>query len=147
MGLTHRSLVSPCHSFFPFSLFFSLCSSFRMTPWNTGALLAFWVNQGRSSLFLFPFYFPYRLCHHPEGTPGSCWGWTRKNPMHSMKRKKDRTFKDELPRLEGAQFATGDHWELTPERMKRRSQSKNNTRLWMWLVMDARSNAIKSNIA
>ena len=18
----------------------------------------------------------FRLCHHPEGTPGSCWGWT-----------------------------------------------------------------------
>ena len=63
MGLTHRSLVSPCCSFFPFpsfspfSLFFSLCSSFRMTPWNTRALLAFYVNQGRSSLFLFLFFF------------------------------------------------------------------------------------------
>ena len=52
MGLTHQSLVSPCHSLFPF-LSFSLCSSFRMTPWNTGALLAFCVNQGRSSFFLF----------------------------------------------------------------------------------------------
>ena len=41
-----------------------------------GALLAFCVNQGRSSLFLFPFYFPYRLGCHPEGTPRSCWGWT-----------------------------------------------------------------------
>ena len=61
--------------FFSFSLFFSF-SSFRMTPWNTRALLAFCVNQGRSSLFLFPYYFPYRLCCHPEGTPGSCWGWT-----------------------------------------------------------------------
>ena len=60
---------SPRVILFFFSLLFSLCSSFRMIPWNTGALLAFCVNQGRSSLFLFPFYFPYRLCRHPEGTP------------------------------------------------------------------------------
>ena len=33
--------------------------------------------------------------------------------------------------------------EITPERMKR----KNNTQLWMGLVIEARSNAVKSNIA
>ena len=32
------------------------------------------------------------------------------NPMNSMKRQKDRTLKDELPRLVGAQYATGDQW-------------------------------------
>ena len=32
------------------------------------------------------------------------------NPMNSMKRKKDRTLKDELPRSVGAQYATGDQW-------------------------------------
>ena len=32
------------------------------------------------------------------------------NPMSSMKRQKDRTLKDELPRLVGAQYATGDQW-------------------------------------
>ena len=30
--------------------------------------------------------------------------------MNSMKRQKDRTLKDELPRLVGAQYATGDRW-------------------------------------
>ena len=30
--------------------------------------------------------------------------------MTIMKRKKDRTLKDELPRLVGAQYATGDQW-------------------------------------
>ena len=30
------------------------------------------------------------------------------NPMNSMKRQKDRTLKDKLPRLVGAQYATGD---------------------------------------
>ena len=32
------------------------------------------------------------------------------NPMNSMKRERDRTLKDELPRLVGAQYATGDQW-------------------------------------
>ena len=32
------------------------------------------------------------------------------NPMNSMRRQKDRTLKDELPRLVGAQHATGDRW-------------------------------------
>ena len=37
--------------------------------------------------------------------------------------------------------------EITPERMKRPSQSKNNTQLWMLLVMEVKSDALKSNIA
>ena len=32
------------------------------------------------------------------------------NPMNSIKRQKDRTRKDELPGLVGAQYATGDQW-------------------------------------
>ena len=32
------------------------------------------------------------------------------NPMSSMIRQKDRTLKDELPRLVRAQYATGDQW-------------------------------------
>ena len=32
------------------------------------------------------------------------------NPMKNMKRQKDRTLKDELPRSAGAQYATGDQW-------------------------------------
>ena len=30
--------------------------------------------------------------------------------MNSMKRQKDRTLKEELPRSVGAQYATGDQW-------------------------------------
>ena len=40
------------------------------------------------------------------------------NPMSCMKRQKDRTLKDELPRSVGAQYATGVNEEITPERMK-----------------------------
>ena len=43
----------------------------------------------------------------------SCLG----NPMNSMKKQKDRTLKDELPRSVSAQYATGDQW---------RNNSRNN---------------------
>ena len=39
------------------------------------------------------------------------------NPMNNMKRQKDRTLKDELPRSVGAQYATWDQW---------RNNSRNN---------------------
>ena len=32
------------------------------------------------------------------------------NPTNSMKRQKDRTLKDELPRSVGGQYTTGDQW-------------------------------------
>ena len=37
--------------------------------------------------------------------------------------------------------------EIIPERMKRQNQSKNNTQLWMWLEMEIKSDAVKSNNA
>ena len=38
------------------------------------------------------------------------------NPMNSMIKQKDRTLKDELPRLLGAQYATGDQWRNNSRR-------------------------------
>ena len=67
--------------------------------------------------------------------------------MNNMKRQKDRTLRDDLPSSVGAQYATGDQWKVTPERMKGRSESENNTQLWMRLVIEAKSDAVKSNIA
>jgi len=32
------------------------------------------------------------------------------NPMNSLKKQKDRTLKDELHRLVGAQYGTGEQW-------------------------------------
>ena len=37
--------------------------------------------------------------------------------------------------------------EITPERVKGWSQHKKNTQLWMGLVIEARSDAVQSNIA
>ena len=37
--------------------------------------------------------------------------------------------------------------EITPERKTRPSQSENNTQLWIRLVMEVKSDAVKNNIA
>ena len=67
--------------------------------------------------------------------------------MNSMKRQNDRILKEEIPRSLGVQYAKAISGEITPERMKGWSQSKNNTQLWIGLVIQARSDAVKSNIA
>ena len=69
------------------------------------------------------------------------------NPMNSMKRQKDRTLKDELPRSVGAQYATGDQWRSNSRKNEGMEPNKNNTQLWMGLGIEARSKAVKSNIA
>jgi len=45
------------------------------------------------------------------------------NLMNSMKRQKDRTLKDQLPRLVGAQYATGEEWR-NKSTMKRHPKAK-----------------------
>ena len=67
--------------------------------------------------------------------------------MNSMKRPKDRTLKEESPGSVGAQYATGDQWRNNSRKNEGMDQSKNNTQLWMWLVIEANSDAVKSNIA
>ena len=53
------------------------------------------------------------------------------NPMNNMERQNDRILKEELPRLVGAKYATGDQWRNNSKRMKGWSLRKNNTQLWM----------------
>ena len=43
-----------------------------------------------------------------EGNGKPLWYSCLENSMNSMKRQKERTLKDELPRSVGAQYATGD---------------------------------------
>ena len=40
------------------------------------------------------------------------------NPMNSMKRQKDMTMKDELPRSVGAQYASGEEWRNSSRKNK-----------------------------
>ena len=53
------------------------------------------------------------------------------NPVNSMKRQKDMTLKDKLPRSIGAHLLLEISGKITPEGMKRWNQSKNNTQLLM----------------
>ena len=50
-----------------------------------------------------------------------------KNPMNSMKREKDRTLKDELPRSVGAQYATRDQWRTNSRKKDRKSTRLNSS--------------------
>jgi len=52
-------------------------------------------------------------------------------PINSMKSQNDSTLKDELPRSLVPNMLLEIIGETTPKRMKRWSQSKNNTQLWM----------------
>ena len=65
------------------------------------------------------------------------------NPMNSMKRQKERTVKDELPRSVGAQYATGDQWRNNSRKNEGMNPKQNNTQLWMWLVIEVKSNDVK----
>ena len=69
------------------------------------------------------------------------------NPMNSLKRQKNRTLKDELPRSVGAQYVTGDQWRNNSRKNEGMDQCKNNTQLWMRIVIEARFDAVKNNIA
>ena len=37
--------------------------------------------------------------------------------------------------------------EIIPERMKRQSQSEINTQLWLWLVVEVKSDTVKNSSA
>ena len=65
------------------------------------------------------------------------------NPMNSMRRQNDRTLKEELPRLVGAQYATGDQWRNNSEKNEEMEQKQKQYR-----IVDVTDNGSKvSNIA
>ena len=68
-------------------------------------------------------------------------------PMNSMKRQKDMKLKDELPRLVGVQYATGDQWRNYSRKNEGMEPKQKETQLWMELGIEARSDSVKSNIA
>ena len=69
------------------------------------------------------------------------------NPMSSMKRQKDRTLKDELPRSVGAQYATGDQWRNNSRKNEGMEPKQKQQPVVMGLVIEARFDTVKSNIA
>ena len=73
----------------------------------------------------------YRMWFTGEGNGIPLQYSCLESPMSSRKRQNDRILKEEIPRLVGAQYVLEISGEITPERMKGWSQSKNNTKLWM----------------
>ena len=67
--------------------------------------------------------------------------------MNSMKRQKDMTLREELPRLLGAQYSTGAKQGNSSKKNEEAEPSGNNTQLWMCLVVQVKSDAVKNNIA
>ena len=67
--------------------------------------------------------------------------------MNSMKRQTGAVQNDGLPQLGGAREPLQKSGESAPERTKRRNKNENNTQLWMCLMMEVKSDAIKNNIA
>ena len=67
------------------------------------------------------------------------------NPMNSMKRQKDRTLKDDLPRSVGAQYAMRDQWRNN-SRKNEGMEPKQKQHQWIGLVIEARFDAVKTNI-
>ena len=53
------------------------------------------------------------------------------NPMNSMKRQKDRTLKDELPRWVDAQYASGDQWRKNSGKNEGMEPKQKHTQLWI----------------
>ena len=68
------------------------------------------------------------------------------NPMNSMKRQKDRTLKDELPRSVGIQYATGDQWRNNSRKNEKMEPKQSNIQSLMRWVIEARFDAVRSNI-
>ena len=70
--------------------------------------------------------------------------------MDSMKRQKDMLLKDEPPRMGGAQYTTGEKWTVIshpPVRMRQWGQSRSDARVWMCLVVEVKSSAVRNSIA
>ena len=56
--------------------------------------------------------------------------------MNNMKREKDMTLKDELPRVVGAQYTTGKEWRYNSKKNEERAKAKKKPKnkkhqLWM----------------
>ena len=59
-----------------------------------------------------------RMCSTGEGNGKALQYSCLEKSVNSMKRQKDRTLKDELPRSVGAQYATGDQWRNNSRKSK-----------------------------
>ena len=134
----------------------------------SGSFPKFGVDQ--IDKYVYTHKFPnkiYKLCHvGPHKTDGSGWRvlticgplekgmvnhvsilalktpWTEKSKRYETER-----WTPQVCRCPICYWEEQRNSRETPEGMKRLSQSRNNAQLWMFLVVKAKSNAVKNNIA
>ena len=70
-----------------------------------------------------------------------------KNPMNSMERQKDTILKDELPRLVGAQYATGEEWRNNSRKSEETEPKWKQCPVVNRTGDERKSDAVKSNTA
>ena len=69
-------------------------------------VLTRWTFVGKVISLLFNMLSRFVIAFLPNSKAYYCFG----NPMNTMKRQKDMTLKDELPRSVNVQYATGEVW-------------------------------------
>ena len=67
--------------------------------------------------------------------------------MNNMKRQKDRTLKDELPRWVGAQYATGHQWRNNSKKNGEIEPKQKQHPAVDVTMIEVRPDDVKSNIA
>ena len=67
--------------------------------------------------------------------------------MNSMKRQDDGILKEELPKSVGAQCAPGDQWRNNSRKNEGMEPKQKQHPVVMELMIEARFDAVKSNIA
>ena len=67
--------------------------------------------------------------------------------MNSMKRQKDRSLKDELPRSVGVQYALGDQWRNNSRKNEEMEPEQKQHPIVNVTGDGTRSDAVKNNIA
>ena len=128
-------------------------SNFRIYPETNDFSLLHWTMPPSSLTYLLNDL----LLGHGGGIWQNVVHWRREwqttsvflpwEPHEQYERQNDRILKEKLPRSVVPNMLLEISGEVTPERMRGWSQRKKNTQLWMWLVIEARSDAVKSNIA
>ena len=68
-------------------------------------------------------------------------------PMNSMKRQKDKTLKDEFPRLVGVKYATGVEQGINPRENEETEPKQKQHPAVDVTVMEVKYDAAKNNIA
>ena len=67
--------------------------------------------------------------------------------MNSIKKQNDRILKEVLPRSIGAQYATGEEWRNNSRKNEEMEPKQKQNPVVDVTGMEARSDAVKSNIA